>query len=199
MDGPDAQNGDRKPLLERFQNLIFGALIVAIVAGAIILAASRPEPVRLTILPPPPTATPGPTATHAPVRVYVTGAVNRPGVYELPWGAIARDAVLVAGGARASADLARVNLAHVLRDGDQIHVPEPEAEITLATSTGLVNINAATLEELDTLPGIGPGLAQRIIDYREANGPFATIEDIMDVSGIGPSTFERMKDRLTVE
>ncbi len=199
MSEPDAHEGDRAPLLDRYQNVIFGALIVAILAGAAALIANRPAPVEITIIPPAPTSTPAPTPTHGPVRVYVSGAVNRVGVYTLPWGAIAQDAVLAAGGARGSADLARVNLAHVLRDGDQIHVPERAENVALATGSPLVNINTATLEELDALPGIGPGLAQRILDYREANGPFARIEEIMEVSGIGPSTFERMQDRLTVE
>ncbi|MCZ7546637.1 MAG: ComEA family DNA-binding protein [Anaerolineae bacterium] len=95
-------------------------------------------------------------------------------------GAVAQDAVDAAGGALASADLARVNLAHVLRDGDQIHVPAREEQVRLATTSPVVNLNHATVAELDTLPGVGPGLAQRIIDFREANGPFTSIEEVME-------------------
>jgi competence protein ComEA len=196
----DIPDGDGIPLLDRYQNAIFGALIVAIVVGAVALVAGRPAPVEFVIIPPAPTSTSPPTATHAPVRVYVSGAVARPDVYTLPWGSIAQDAIALAGGALDSADLTRVNLAHVLRDGDQIYVPAAAGtDVVLATASSIVNINEATQEELDSLPGIGPGLAQRIIDYREANGPFLSVEQVTEVPGIGPSKFEEIKDHIAVE
>lgn len=163
---------------------------------------------------PPPTVAPTAPPTLAPVRVYVSGAVATPGVYTLPPKSLVDDAVKAAGGATSEADLDRINLAQEVRDQEQIHVPRKgEAEqvqpmlpapggepATPVTPTGKrININTATLAELDSLPKIGPSIAQRIIDYRAKNGPFKKIEDIKNVSGIGDATFEALKDSITVE
>ena len=202
MHDPAAHDSPHAPLLERFQGVIFGALFLAIVGGVAALVWNRPAPVEIVVIPPAPTATAAPTQTPAPVRVYVSGAVNRPGVYTLPWGALAQDALVAAGGAQASADLRRVNLARALRDGDQVDVPEQGTVSAPAESVeriGPVNLNTATLEELDSLPGIGPALAGRIIAYREANGGFSSVEQIVEVSGIGATLLERLVDYLTVE
>jgi competence protein ComEA len=164
-----------------------------------------------------------PAPTKAPIAVHVVGAVPRPGLYEFSEGARVQDAIDAAGGVLASANADAVNLAALLTDGQQLNIPyktgqEPAEEDATSLvlpgsddqdedessddqssspSGDLININTASLAELDSLPGIGPALAQRIIDYREENGAFTTIEDIMDVSGIGPATFDRIKDLIT--
>ena len=173
-------------------------LAVLVVAGLVLLWNSRPEPVALTINPPVPTATPEPTPTPAPVLVYVTGAVNMPEqTVELPAGSRVGDALDVVGGVTEDADMTRINVAGVVRDGDHVHVfavgegddvPLTEADLPTPGGGGLVYVNTATLEELDTLPGIGPAIAQRILDYRGEFGPFADLESMSEVSGIGPAT-----------
>jgi competence protein ComEA len=187
-------------------------VVMGLVAGGVIgyfTPRSKRDNAPITISTPLPTSTPRPTSTPHPLRVYVSGAVQTPAVYQLAPGSIVQNAVDAAGGPLSDADLTRLNLALELRDQQQVHVPrEGEAAPPPAVSGGesesagaaggLVNINTATAEELETLPGIGEVTAQRIIDYREANGPFETIEDIQNVSGIGPKTFEGMKDLITV-
>lgn len=161
---------------------------------------------------PPPTAPPTPTPAPPPLIVYVSGAVAHPGVYALPPGARVADALAAAGGPSAEADLAQLNLARRVHDEEQIDVPRygetprPVPTPLLAAVTapagrtaGQVNINTASAAELDTLPGIGPGYAERIVAYRETNGPFQKIEDIQNVPGIGPATFERIRDLITVQ
>jgi competence protein ComEA len=155
-----------------------------------------------------------PAPTEAPIAVHVIGAVARPGLYEFLSGARLQDAIDAAGGMLAEANSDSLNLAALLEDGQQISIPykagsEPALNSTLLElpssvtptpaadpNVELVNINTATLEELDGLPGIGPTTAQKIIDYRTTNGPFAAIEDIMNVSGIGIATFDEIKDLI---
>ena len=193
--------------LERYKVLIVSALALAIVGGVGAWIALRPRPGPIIISTPEPTSTPvpEPTPTPAPLRVYVTGAVERADVYTLPSGSLVKDAIAAAGGATADADLEQINLAIQVYDQQQVHVPRKGERITpvaapvgVPSTTGKVNINTASVEELDTLPGIGPAIAQRIVEYREANGDFAAIEDIQNVKGIGPATYEELKDRITV-
>jgi competence protein ComEA len=148
-----------------------------------------------------------PVPTDRPIVVHITGAVPRPGVYALPQGARVQDGISAAGGFLAEAQKTNINLAQSLEDGEKLDVPfiegvspvlaTPVPEVVSST-TELVNINTASIAELDTLPGIGPTTAQKIIDYREQNGLFRSIEDIINVSGIGPATYERLKDLITV-
>ena len=190
--------------------LIVGALIGAMVIAAALTLARRVRPAPIYITPPAPTPTPLPTATPGPMQIYITGEVIHPAVYELPTGTIIQDAVLAAGGFSEAANSEVINLALPLSDGMHIHVPDSESEPAVTSGNagvvtsetpggGPININTATLEELDSLPGIGPGIGQRIIEYRQEVGLFAAIEDIMDVSGIGPAKFEQMKDLIVVE
>jgi competence protein ComEA len=148
-----------------------------------------------------------PVPTDKPIVVHITGAVPRPGVYALPKGARVQDGISAAGGFLAEAEKTDINLAQSLQDGEKLDIPYLEgASPVLATplpevvssTTELVNINTASIAELDTLPGIGPTTAQKIIDYRTQNGPFLNIEDIINVSGIGPASYERLKDLITV-
>jgi competence protein ComEA len=160
-----------------------------------------------------------PDASPSPdVAVYVCGAVRTPGVVRLPAGARVTDALDLAGGPTAKAELAAVNLAATVADGQQILVPERGAAVAAAPATSgsssaggslsvspgsatpgaLVNINTASLEELDSLDGVGPSTAQKIVDYRTENGGFKTIDEIKEVPGIGDAKFAAMKDSITV-
>ena len=188
--------------------VLLGLMAGFVLSGVLIYVSRAPagNPIVLQAAP-----------TETPIAVDVTGAVARPGLYKFPSGARVQDAIDAAGGLLAEADTAALNLAALLEDAQQLDVPyaagsEPQTNDTTfdlpssVTETPtpdpnieLVNINTATLEELDALPGIGPTTAQKIIDYRDANGPFATIESIMDVPGIGPSTFDEIKDLITAD
>ncbi|MCY4464482.1 MAG: ComEA family DNA-binding protein [Chloroflexi bacterium] len=183
--------------------LLFFALLGLILAAGALLLASRPEPTTITIYPPPPTDMPMPTATPGPLQVYVTGAVINPHqVYTLPAGSRAADAVKAAGGFTSDADQTRINLARILRDADQIHVPAVGAdEIELSTHTGgeKVPINSATQSELEALPGIGPVTAASIIEYREQIGSFGALDDLDEVPGIGPATLENLRDLVAFD
>lgn len=139
----------------------------------------------------------------APIFIHLLGAVARPGLYELREGDRAIDAVAAAGGFTATADQGGVNLARPLTDGEQIYVPAigeapPAASVGGTAVAGKVNLNTADEAALDTLPGVGPATARRILDWRDANGRFTAIEDLMSVSGIGEKTFAELKELVTV-
>jgi competence protein ComEA len=198
--------------LERYRGYIVIVLLGLIVLGGMFFFLRRPKPEPIFILTPEPTATPLPTPTPRPLRVYVSGAVAHPDVYELPYDSIVKDAIEAAGGPTGEADLDRINMARRVHDEEQIYVPRkgeeslpvsppsgPSLPSPSSQGGGKVNINTATAEELSTLPGIGPTKAQSIIDYRTTNGPFQSIEDIKKVRGIGDATFEKLKDKITVQ
>ncbi len=179
----------------------FVVLALAVLVGAVALWSTRPQPIEITILPPGPSATPAPSLTPGPVTIYVTGAVNQPEtLIALPAGSRVEDALAAAGGALPDADLTAVNLAARLRDGDQVHVPRVGETPALATPNAvLVYINSATLDELDSLPGVGPELAAAILAYREAEGSFTSLDDLDAVDGIGPRLLEDLAPLISFE
>jgi competence protein ComEA len=137
------------------------------------------------------------------LMIDVAGAVVNPGVYSLPLNARVFEAIKAAGGLKKGADASDVNQARILKDGEQIYIyPTSHAESSGAKKTvrknGPVMINRATVKDFESLDGIGPVLANRIVAFRKANGPFAAIEDIMKVPGIGSSTFAKFQEKLRV-
>ena len=147
-----------------------------------------------------------PTQMVAPALVIdVTGEVVSPGVYELPAGSRVIDAIKAAGGARPKAALSDLNLARVIKDGEQIYVDliytagaRVHAGAKTSAPRGPININRATASDLDSLDGIGPVIAKRIIAFRTTNGPFTAIEDLLKVSGIGDAKFAQFKEKIRV-
>jgi competence protein ComEA len=192
----------------RIAQVAFLSIVGIVVFAVIYVILKRPEPTSpplVITLQPRPTAEPA-TPTPAAINVYVSGAVYKPDVYTLPLNSIVKDAIEAADGATDEADLDRINLATKLADQMQVYVPRkgeaeppapPDGAAPAATSEK-ININTASVEELDKLPGIGPAIAGAIIDYRTANGSFKQIEDINDVKGIGDALFEKIKEQITV-
>ena len=155
------------------------------------------------------------------IAVHVVGAVQQPGVYHLAAGSRGDDAVRLAGGATSQADLKRVNLAAVLVDGQQLWIPRigeripqntlpntlpnavsgagaPPSAVPSTGVTALVDINQATVADLDRLPGIGPSTARAIVDHRTRNGPFASVDDLLAVRGIGPAKLAELRALVRV-
>ncbi|MEO6791883.1 MAG: ComEA family DNA-binding protein [Ornithinibacter sp.] len=148
--------------------------------------------------------------------VHVVGQVRSPGVLRLPAGSRVSDAVAAAGGATARAELSGINLARLLLDGEQVRVPAPGEEVpepaapaggggagvggggASAATGGVVSLNTADLAGLDTLPGVGPVLAQRILDWRVEHGRFTTVDELSEVSGIGEKLLARLRPLVSV-
>jgi competence protein ComEA len=175
-----------------------GVLAVAVVVGGVFGMRSAP-----------PTATAGggfevvTTRSAAEIRVHVGGWVVERSVVRLPPGSLVADAIRAAGGARPGADLDALNLAMPLQDGSQVIVPGPGGAGEAAGTPGLggdgrVRINTATQAEIETLPGVGPVLAQRIIAHREQHGPFRDAEDLLGVPGIGEAKYAALRDLVVI-
>jgi competence protein ComEA len=194
--------------------LVLAVLSVAVVAtGSFWLVRTEPPPVEATL----PIATTATSAISASttaaatsnelVLVHVAGAVGVPGVYELPAGARVDDAVRIAGGPVDGADLDGLNLAAPLADGQRVYVPVvgeidpasvPSAvDPTGEPSSGPIDLNSATAEQLESLPGVGPATAAAIVDDRDRNGPFAAVDDLERVPGIGPAKLAALRDLVT--
>lgn len=178
-----------------------GIVLVIVAAGIAVLVASlTPHGVTTAAVAPPIVHSAKPHADDAPTAlVHVVGAVRRPGIYELPAGDRILDAVSAAGGFAPTADQAELNLAQVVTDGEQITVVKKGAIQSApgAAPGGKVDLNTADLTALQTLDGIGPALAQRILDYRKAHGGFSAVGDLQNVSGIGDKKFAAIKDHVT--
>lgn len=153
------------------------------------------------------------------IAIHIIGEIKKEGIIYLPKGSRIVDAIEKAGGSTKEADLTQINLAYILEDGQKIYIPNKKEKINeyiiksngntfiqegdksqsiLSKENDKVNINTATLNELDSLPGIGPSTAQKIIDYREKNGEFKKIEDLQNVKGIGNAKYEEVKDKITI-
>jgi competence protein ComEA len=169
-----------------FLYIAYGVMIGLLASGVIWLVASPPRGDEAALLP---------TQTPGMVTVYVSGAVLSPGVYSLPDGSRVKDAVQAADGFAPGAEEDSINLAMELKDGQQIDVPGIIS--TNHLNIGRININTASVGELDSLPNIGSTTAQAIVDYRLEHGDFATIQDIQHVPGIGPATYEKIKDYIS--
>ena len=207
-----------------YRRVISTAVAVAVIAvGAWWVVRVPPAPVESTISFTATSLTSGVSASlpidaipSVGIVVHVAGEVKNPGVYTLSNSARMIDAVLAAGGATARADLEVINLATPLMDSSQIYVPakgaaerpvfaRPQPGMNGVQSSqnspdsgGVVNINRASVTELDALPGVGPSTAQAIVDYRATNGPFGSPEDLLNVKGIGPAKFEAMRKLVGV-
>lgn len=194
----------------------FGLLVGLLVTGAILLIARPAQGVPVTLHPAPsPTSTslPSPTSTPTPIMLQIAGEVNAAGTYALTKGARLEDLIDMAGGLTDSADSDNINLVSPLRDGEYYYIPavgetipETAANSPMHIQAGgelsvqyPLNLNTATQEELETLPGIGPSKAADILAYRDEHGPFQSVDDLASVSGIGPSTIESLRDYLIVE
>ncbi len=180
--------------------IVLGAAALAAVAGAVVIMVGGSSPAGVEVVLPP-------AQPPAELRVYLSGAVRSPGVYVVEQGDRLADVVEAAGGLGLNADPAAVNLAVRVKDEDHWHIPSvgetPSASAGARPDAGpagpaKVEINSADAATLQSLPGIGEVKARSIVQYREANGPFATVEGLLDIRGIGPSTLEAIRDLVEV-
>lgn len=198
--GEWSESSGRAPLatLRRFElgaaavrALAVVAVLVAFGAG---LIAWRSRPTVAPVAPAPPAVS---ASASTVIVVAVMGQVQRPGLVELPAGSRVADALAAAGGPLPETDLSTLNLARKLVDGELITVggPGPSGG---AVAGGLLNLNTATAAELEALPGVGPVLAGRIVEYRDQHGGFRTVDELRDVPGIGDAIFAELESQVTV-
>lgn len=168
--------------------------LVAIFIAGVLFLSSRGEAVET------PAIKVIESAPSKMLLVHVAGEVKRPGVYPVIDGSRVVDAISAAGGARKGVDLSIINLARKVVDGEQIYlgVKPEKKKVGSKVFSGTVYVNRASISQFDSLSGIGPVLAKRIVDYRSANGPFVDIAELQKVPGIGMKTFERIKSRLSL-
>ena len=195
--------------------LLVGVVLITVHALGQSSATELPAPSPSAVSVPTTAVSPGPvaSASRGPVRVHVLGAVVRPGVVSVPEGAIVQDVIEAAGGLVPGADPGELNLATPVKDGQQVIVGtsesprgevvdpgggSPAAGSTTAAGAGLVNLNRATSQQLQELPGVGPVLAEAIIKWRTDNGSFTDVSQLRQVSGIGPKLFEKLSPLVTL-
>ncbi len=202
-----------RDLLERLRSgwITAGVLVLGLaVAGYVLLRPPAAPATELTL----PMAGSGSTVpasttttAAASIVVHAAGAVAAPGIHSLPAGSRVADLLVAAGGPAADADLDRVNLAALLSDGERVWFPrvgEAAEPVVVGASpgevepTGPLDLNAATAEQLDGLPGIGPAIAAAIVSYREEHGPFTAVEGLLEVPGIGDARLAQLRDLVTV-
>jgi competence protein ComEA len=192
-------------------NRVRTTIIVGVVAAVVAASSTALAIAFLDARSAPPIVISDPPSS---IVVSVEGAVSRPGVYTLPSGSRVNDALVAAGGVRTDADLTTLNLAARLRDGQRLIVPSVSAALADGLTapgaspvpsqapqeapSGRININTATIEELDTLPGIGQAKAQAIVEYRTTHGPFRTVDELVLVDGISPAMLDRLRPLITV-
>ncbi len=191
-------------MLERYSQAIVIALAALLAAALVALAIQRndsPQPFEITA---------GSTPTGGPIEVYITGAVMQPGVYEMADGDRVIDLLQRAGGQSPDANLESINLAIRLHDEDQVLVPrlgqavasdatsgQASAVAGVSNSGGLININTASVSELDSLPGIGEVYSQRIVDNRASSGLYATADDLVNREVIPRATYDKIRAMIT--
>jgi len=190
---------------------LLGVFLLGIGVLSTLILSSKNESAKIEIL----------SASTSPsdqtIMVHIAGAVEKPGLYQLSFSSRVNDALIAAGGLSAEADRewvdAHVNLAQKLTDGVKLYIPYKNEVSNVSEANGIVageqmsifiddqgkiNINTASLSELDVLPGIGPVLGQRIIDYRDKNGNFTNVEDLLKVTGISQKAFDKLKEKIAV-
>ena len=176
--------------------LVLGAGVLVIVVGSEFLRSlpTGPEPLPMPSVPSEASA----QTPELMVLVHVVGAVEEPGVVSLPENSRVHDALALAGGAQEDAELGGVNLARIVYDGEQIIVPRVGEPVVASSGegSGPISLSRADQETLETLPRIGPATAERIIAWRDKNGPFRSVEDLLAVSGIGPATLEGLAEHV---
>ena len=173
--------------------LVLVAGVLVVVVGANFMGSLAPAPVPLPVAVG--SELDSVSQRENTVMVHVVGAVAEPGVVSLPESSRVQDALALAGGALEDADLRSVNLARAVFDGEQIVVPRRGDPFESSPgASGLISLSQADQASLETLPRIGPATAERIIAWRESNGPFRSVEDLLAISGIGPATLEGLAD-----
>ena len=184
--------------------LLAGGLGLIVGVVAFVGWRSSPSPADLDLPRARPAGAAASPVTSAPAATaHAAGAIPRPGVYRLPPGARVTDLLDAAGGPTPDADLDQLNLAAPVADGERIYVPRKGETVLPAAGAaqgtgGPVNVNRATAEQLDALPGVGPATAQAIIEHRTKNGPFRRVDDLLEVPGIGEAKLANLRDKVKV-
>ena len=186
--------------MKTWQSVAFGLVVGLLLAAAVFLVALPPLGQAILLSTPPPPAA---------ITVYIDGEVRSPGLVSLPRQSRVNDAIQAAGGLLSSANPDTINPAAKLNDGDKIHVssindtPSPSSRQTKVTPSPAphfpINVNTASAEELQSLPGIGESKSSAIVAYRQEHGPFKTLEGLMDVPGIGPGIFASIREFISLE